>query len=349
MDFILLPIEVIKFSLALFFLLLFSYYDVVEGRIPNKILIFMLIFGILFLFFEKEFLKSILITLISVFLFSYLLWEFSLLTPGDVKLLTILTFYLPYSTGINPYSSLAVIMIFVLFVYSFFVIFRRFNKKIIKKSLKEYINYLKKLDYLALLLFLFLIIQIFNILNLSTLQILLVAFLLVFLIDNITKKLEIKGNILLIIMNLVLLYYQYNFRSLDLKSILLQLVFAFLFFITVRTLFIILFFYISTKEKRIEELKIGDKLILLPVKIGKNDFVYPLNYNMLIPKHIKENLLFNYNPNLGLESSNISKIKRFLKRKGLLKVKIIEELPFVPFLLISFLIFYLYYFYTYFF
>ena len=346
---LIIPVEIIKFSLGLFFLIILAYYDITEGKIPNKILIFMLIIGFVFIYLDKEFLKIILITFLFVFTFSYLLWEFSLLTPGDVKLLSILTFYLPYSFIINPYSFLAAILFLVMFLFSIVTLFKNYNRKILKKALKDYIYYLKNLNYFKLIIFLFFVIQVLNVLNFGTLESLLIIFLIIFITDYITKLLDLELTLFLLILNLILIYYQLNFRSLDLFSLISQLIFSLLFFVTLRTFFVIFFYYLSTKEKKVEDLKIGDKLALLPVKFNKETLIYPLNYNLVIHKSIQENILFNYNPTLGIEKENINKIKRFFKRKGFLKVKVIEELPFVPFLLVSFVLFYLYYFYTYFF
>jgi Flp pilus assembly protein protease CpaA len=343
------PIEIIKFSLGLFFLIILSYYDILEGKIPNKILFFMLLVGLIFLYFEREYLFKELFTFFVTFIFSYLLWEFSLLTPGDVKVLSILSFYLPYSTGINPYLSFSFFILATLSIYSLYLIIKKYNRKILKKVLLDYIDYLKKIDYINLFLFLFLVIQISYILGLSTLEILLIVLLLIFVIDSIIKYLNLELKLFLVILNLTIFYYILNFRNPDFLQLISTFVFSFVFFITLRIIFIILFFYLSTTEKKVEELKLGDKLAYLPVKIGNNDFVYPLRYNLLISKLLKNNLLFNYEPSLGLEKRNINKIKRFLKRKGFLKVKVFEEIPFVPFLLFSYIMFYFYYFYTFFF
>jgi len=345
----LIPISIIKFSVGLFFLIILAYYDIYEGRIPNKLLLIMLLVGLVINFFSLDFWKEILLTILASFIFSYIFWELSFLNAGDVKLLTILPLYLPYNTLINPMESLFFILITLFILYYSYLFIKRLlkDKEFLKIVFKEYFNYLKNINWISLFVILFSLSVILNFVYYDPLLTLLLVLISFLAFDYFVSE-ELKPHVLLFFFVVSLfvflktgLYNDFTFYK--------QLLFVFVLIIVIRTLLYISSYFISTKSKKIEELKVGDKLALVPVKINNSYQLHRLiPYNIFSIYFIKKHAIDDYDPSIGLQKDNINKIKKFFKMNHLYKVKVFEEVPFLPFLFLSFILYYCYYFLTYF-
>ncbi len=331
-------IFLVKSFFLLFFLISFSFYDIKEGRIPNKVLLFMLVIGILLnLTVDKEFFIEIIKNCFLFFIISFILWELALINAGDVKLLALIPLFFVYYTKISQIKLFIFYLISVFSVYLIFSLIYKIKRK--KLDLKEvtriFLNSLTRINLTNFILTIFTLFTIFYVLNLSFWLSFVLIFFVISLIDNIEYEKSVIYFTFLFIA-LMLFLNKNLYKNIMFYKQIAFLTFWILFF---RYFLFILIYFSSIKEKKVEELKVNDKLAEVPVKFGNTYGLYKLiPFDLYSFYKIKELAIDDYNPSIGLQKENLSKIKRFFKQNKRKKVKVFEETPFVPFLLIAFIL-----------
>ncbi|MEO2154862.1 MAG: prepilin peptidase [Nanoarchaeota archaeon] len=344
------PIYFIKFFFGLFFLIYLSLTDFFYGKISNKLLILMFLIGVLInILFEREHFLTILLTFIFTFIFAYIFWELSFLNSGDVKLLPVISLYLPYQTQINPMVSLAIYSFLVFSLFFVAILIRKLVKKELKLKvvLNEIINYLRRINYLYFLITLFTFSVLLFYLNINIFLSIILIFLVFALIDLLIKNYELDYKTITLIVFIFSLFFAYKFQLIFDPLFWKHFLILTFLIVFIRVPLYILSYFASIKVKRIEELKINDKLARVPVKVGNSfQLLRLIPYNLFSIYFIKKHAIDDYDPSLGLQKENINKIKRFFKMNHIKKVEIFEEIPFVPIFLFAYLLFYLIYFIT---
>ncbi len=331
-------IFLVKSFFLIFFLTLLSFFDVKKGKIPNKILIIMLVVGILLnLIVSRDFFFDVIKTSILFFLFSFVLWELALINAGDVKLLGVIPLYFTYSFSVSFPTLFLAFLSFVFFFYTFFMLFFKLIRKQlkIKEIFVTFAFSLRSINYFQFFLVVFSLFTFFYFLNFDFFLSFLLLFFVVVLLNNLKEVKSIFYFIFFVISFLLFLtngfYKNLNFWK--------QLIFLSLIILFFRHFFFILVYFSSLKYKKIEELRIGDKLAEVPLKIGNSFAIFKITpLDLYFFYKIKESAIDNYDPSLGLEEHNIYKLKKFFKQNHKNKVGVFEEIPFVPFLLLTYLL-----------
>jgi len=329
----------IKSFFLLFFLILLSFYDIKKGIIPNKILLLMLIIGLIlnFILDFENFLRAIVYSLIF-FIISFIFWELALINPGDVKLISLLPLFFVYNTKVEEITVFIFYLTVVFMVYLVFNIFKKIKtKKLKKKELKDsIIRNFKNYNIFLFFLSVFSLFTIFSFLNLN----LWLSFILIFVFIVFTNQLKVEERkiIYFLVFAISILIFLKNEYYSNIGFFKNLVIIGLWLFILRYFLFVILFYY-SITYKKVEELKIGDKLAQIPIKVGEKYGLLDLQpFDLFSFYRIKEMAFDNYNPSIGLEKENINKIKKFFKLNNIKKIKVFEEIPFVPFLLVSFIL-----------
>ncbi len=137
-------LDLVRISIFTIFGSIISYYDIKEKKIYNKHLLVMFILGLVLFFAGLKFFL-IPVFLINFFLslfFGFLFWKMKIWKPGDAKLFSICSIYLPFKF----YSSFITSQIILtnLFLVAFFVwvipVLIRTDKNAKKKSIKQVFN-----------------------------------------------------------------------------------------------------------------------------------------------------------------------------------------------------------------
>ena len=353
------------FSITLLFLLFASYYDIKKRIVPNFLVLYLLIIGVIFKIIETIYFSQISILLNALlsfgitFIVGYILWEFGFFAGGDLKLFSAISFLNPFNinflgflfslkTITIPVFSLTLVITAILSTAPI-LIFSALYLFIFKRHYRILINLLKTkntlFSLLSSILMLFLISSFFNIFEMY------IPFLIYFLLSVMFilffRQLE-KQNIV-----------QYNYLVLGLYLLLIgySLIFSkkiFVFYdllvitITILIIFLSITFYkiisskILTFSKKINDLKEGDVVLnnyyLVNKKVIEKKLSF-INYLKEYTSKQKSNkLIIDSRKVGGLLPEDITFLKSSYKHNLEKEIVLKKTIPFTPSVLVAYIL-----------
>lgn len=311
----------------LFLSILIVYEDIKGGKIPNRYLFFLLIISLVKLLFSS--IINLRTLLFSVFV-SLFLWLIGFWPSGDAKLFIIYSIFLSSEIALGIFE-INVFLPFFLFYTPF--LFWKVGKKVIinevKKMFSFYNLYILFSVFFGFLWLVTLITAFFN-LNIPTLGYFLIVILMIEIISRFAPfSLEVFYGILC----LIRIFVEESIFTLNFWLDFLKLLGV---YILIVKLPLSVTKNINIKEKKIEELKVGDVLaegiILKNGRYVKESI--PLSFTVFF-----KNFIHSVSDD-GLTKKDVRLLKK-LKKEGKIKfktIKVYEPVPFALFLFIGFLL-----------
>ena len=353
------------FSTTLLFLITASFFDLKYRIIPNRLIFFILIIGVvtkitqaIVLSEVNIFLNAFLSFIITVFV-CYILWEIGLFAGGDLKLFSAVSFLNPfnlnflnffYNFGIisQPIFSLTLIITSIistaplLIIQSLYLFVFRGHHFVLwdiyksKNTFSSFINSVLTLFFLTSFL---------NLFSLSVPYLFFLIFSLFFILFF--RKLEKKNKLhfyyfisflymLLIVYSLIFGVKVFNFLDLLTIIIIIKLLFFFV------TIYRIISEKILVDKKPLSSLKEGDVTLNNYYKVGYKVIEKKVNFinyfKQIINNSYSKNLIIDSRKVGGLREEDITFLKSSYKHNLDKEILLKKTIPFTPSVLIAYLL-----------
>ncbi|MBD3155368.1 MAG: hypothetical protein GF368_01805 [Candidatus Aenigmarchaeota archaeon] len=338
-------------SIIIIFGIWTSYTDIKYGKIKNITILFLLILGFLVnTFLTRSLVNSIFLFLVNSglsLIIGFLMWNFGLWSAGDAKLFFAFSFLLPLgiykSSAIEFFPSFTILInTFVpagifLFLYSI----SRMKSEYLKREIKSTLSFKRALrTFLFTMGYLSILIILQNLWNLEVGLIFQLLFM--FLFFEIINKLEKKviESSFLIVVVLGFLIYPKEFLN---YSFLRRLILIFIFFQGIRLLITCLNNFVFSKKIKIDDLKPGMILSENIRKIGEKystESTTLLTYFDII-KHVQKKASADFKGKLSEKDVKRLKNLKKLNELNFDSVKVVETIPFAPFMFLGVLVTYI--------
>ncbi len=351
-------ITILDWMLALIVLIFgirFSYTDLKDNRIYNKDLILFLIVALVVIIIQESFFfitfghlyilfKHLIRGLFGICI-GFLFWIIGLWAPADGKLFGVLSFVIPGRFLIVTSNSETLSLLSnILVIISIAVIIPNLTK-LKKEDYKRIKNVLKPqsigFSLLGVFGLLWILRMIMSILKING-NIIFTALILTLIMSLFKVLFKLKFKTVLIILFFARLFFDYpNYLT---KIEVLNMIKVFVVYILLRMIIIEGIFNKNTFKKKVDDLKVGDYLAIIPVKEkGKLDFrrvnFFSLyNYISTALRLEDYKIVGDYDNAVGLEPDNIELIKKLFKEKKMNEVPVFKTMPFAPYIVLGFLI-----------
>lgn len=332
-----------------------SYTDFKRNKIYNKDLLLLLIFSLIiiciqdvifFMNYGKIFLlpKHVLRGILGISI-GFLFWIMGLWAPADGKLFGVLSFVIPGRfLVITNNSEMLSLLSNILVLISIAIIIPNITK-LDKKDLNQIKKILnpKSIGFSLIGVFglLWILQWIMSLLRING-NIILTAIILTFIIGFFRVVFKLKFKVLIFLLFFLRLFLDFpNYLSLQEIFKMLK---VFVVYILLRMIILEGIFNKNIAYKKVDELKIGDYLAMVPVKengkinLKRINFFSLFNYLSTALGFEEYEIIGNYDQSIGLESENVEVIKKIFKEKGTTEVPVFKTMPFAPYIVLGFVI-----------